>query len=394
MTARTHRRAASLLALVLIGLLIAATPAQAKKENSHRAGQLTVLSQNLYIGAEVIGIALAPSFCELMAAANTAVEQIKANDFTQRADRLAALIAAESPDVVGLQEAFVVAQTAFPSGELLFFNDYLTILMAALANHGADYAVAAVRTSERIDVPGDADGDCSEIFPPAAIDFFGSIIDNDVILCRADVDCSNPDMSNFLVNAAATTPTGDELVIERGWVSVIATVKGRSYRVLNTHLEVDSGPPFTDVQSYQALELAATLNGMSVDGLPQVAIGDFNSDDMSDPPDCAFADPCVTSYQVMMAAGFHDAWYARGGPEEDGFTCCQDEDLLNPDSALYRRIDHVWVRESADHYGGPALRGVQAEVLGTEQSDRTDPDGLWPSDHAGVIADLKLRTPK
>ena len=159
MTMQPLRRAAFGLALLLIGFLLAATPALAKKEQAHRAGQLTVLSQNLYIGAEIPGIALAPTVCDLMAAADTAVEQIKANDFTQRADSLAAQIANEAPDVVGLQEVFVIAQTAFPEGPTFFYENYLDILMAALAEKGANYSVAAVRTSARTDVPGDADGD-------------------------------------------------------------------------------------------------------------------------------------------------------------------------------------------------------------------------------------------
>ena len=381
------------LSLLFTGFLVAAPPALAKKENVHRAGQLTVLSQNLYIGSEVLGIALAPTYCDVMAAANMAVEQIKANDFTQRADSLAALIAAEAPDVVGLQEVFVVAQTAFPEGPTYFFENYLDILMAALADQGASYSVAAVRTSMQIDVPGDADGDCSENDPVSAIDYIGSIVDNDVILCREGVDCSNADAKNFQINAGANTPAGP-ILIERGWVSVVATLRGRSYRVVNTHLEVDSTPQFRDVQFAQSIELAATMDFLLQDGLPQVALGDFNSDDTPGLPVCDQAVPCFTGYQVMTAAGFHDAWLARGGPEEEGFTCCQDEDLLNPDSALTRRIDHVWVRGSADHYGGPVLRGVRMDVLGEEQADRSDPDGLWPSDHAGVLADLVWRTPK
>jgi endonuclease/exonuclease/phosphatase family metal-dependent hydrolase len=393
MTVHTLRRAALGLTLLLSLFLVSATPALAKKQNAHRAGQLQALSQNLYIGAEVLGIALAPTFCDVMAAADAAVEQIKANDFTQRADVLAAQIAAESPDVVGLQEVYVVAQTAFPGGSTFFFENYLAILMAALADHGAAYSVAAIRTSAQIDVPGNADGDCSEIDPFPAIDYIGTIIDNDVILCREGVDCSAAAAANFQVNAGADTPAGP-ILIERGWVSVVATVKGRSYRVLNTHLEVDSTPSFRDVQFAQSVELAATLDAMRQDGLPQVAIGDFNSDDTPGLPVCDLAVPCFTSYQVMTAAGFHDAWLKRGGPDEDGFTCCQDEDPLNPDSAMSRRIDHVWVRGSLNHYGGPVLRGVKVDVLGTEQIDRTDPDGLWPSDHAGVIADLVLRTPK
>jgi hypothetical protein len=38
------------------------------------------------------------------------------------------------------------------------------------------------------------------------------------------------------------------------------------------------------------------------------------------------------------------------------------------------------------------VEAVAAEVLGEELEDRT-PAGLWPSDHAGVVATLHLAHP-
>jgi len=65
-------------------------------------------------------------------------------------------------------------------------------------------------------------------------------------------------------------------------------------------------------------------------------------------------------------------------------TCCQESFLLNPGSTLSRRIDLVLVR------GDFAVLGI--DVVGGESSDRT-PSGLWPSDHAGVVATLRLPDP-
>jgi hypothetical protein len=394
MKANSYHLAAPAVAGVLTVLLTISSPALAGKDNAHRAGQITAMTQNLYVGAEILSIAVAPGLCELMDAANTAVEQVLANDFPQRADALAALIAAEAPDVVGLQEVFQVIFSDLAQNPV-FFEDYLALLLAALNDQGASYYAAATRSSAPITVPADSDGDCDPNNPSlGAADYLATIIDHDVILCRDDVVCSNPAMNNFTYNASAPIPGGGVLVIERGWVSVVATVKGRNYRVLDTHLEVDSNTAFRAVQFLQALELAAALDIMRADGLPQVALGDFNSDDSPIPPTCELPFPCFSSYQVMAGAGFQDAWLLRGGKPEDGFTCCQDEDLLNVDSHLTTRIDQVWARGSVNHYGGPEVRGVRARVLGAEQSDRSVPDGLWPSDHAGVVADLVLRTPK
>jgi endonuclease/exonuclease/phosphatase family metal-dependent hydrolase len=378
---------------VLLLLLVCTSTAVAGKDNVHRAGQITAMTQNLYVGAEILGIAAAPGLCEQMVAADQAVKQVLDNDFAQRADALAAVIAAEAPDVLGLQEVFTIVLSDL-AGAPISLENYLALLMAALEEQGASYSVAAVRASAPLTVPADSDGSCDPANPSILdADYLGTIIDSDVILCRDGVACSNPSGANFEFNAAAETPAGP-IVIERGWVSVVATVKGRNYRVLNTHLEVDSNADFRAVQYLQALELAGTLDFIGADGLPQVVLGDFNSDDNPEPPTCTLPFPCNSSYQVMTAAGFQDAWLLRGGPPEDGFTCCQDADLRNIESNLTARIDQVWARGSTSHYGGPEVRGVRARVLGTEQSDRSLPDGLWPSDHAGVSADLVLRSPK
>lgn len=393
MNSKTLYPAAFFCVGILLLILVCSSPAVAGKDDGHRAGQITAMTQNLYVGAEILGIAAAPGLCEQMAAADQAVEQVLANDFTQRADALAALIAADEPDVLGLQEVFTVVLSDL-TGTPTLVENYLELLLAALNDQGANYTVAAVRESVPLTVPADSDGSCNPESPSILdADYLGTIIDSDVILCRDGVACAFPSGAIFEFNAAADTPAGP-IVIERGWVSVVATVKGRSYRVLNTHLEVDSNADFRAVQFLQALELAGTLDFLAADGLPQVVLGDFNSDDTPEPPTCTLPFPCASSYQVMTAAGFQDAWLLRGGPAEDGFTCCQDADLRNIESNLTTRIDQVWARGSSSHYGGPEVRGVRARVLGTFQSDRSVPDGLWPSDHAGVSADLVLRSPR
>ena len=55
--------------------------------------------------------------------------------------------------------------------------------------------------------------------------------------------------------------------------------------------------------------------------------------------------------------------------------------MLNPVSLLTERIDFVLFR------GDFAVHSV--EVVGDEPVDRT-PSGLWPSDHAGVVAQLEV----
>ena len=67
--------------------------------------------------------------------------------------------------------------------------------------------------------------------------------------------------------------------------------------------------------------------------------------------------------------------------EGDGFTCGQAADLANETSTLGERIDYVWVR---------GARVTAARVVGDREGDRSTPHRLWPSDHAGVVADLEV----
>lgn len=386
------KKAEPICAVILVLLLAAVgLPAFADRYIHHRAGHIRVMTQNLYVGTDILDIALAPDLCELMAATHVAMEQILANDFQQRAEALARLIARKRPAVVGLQEGYRVIQSYMDGTQ--YSEDYPALLLSALSERGVDYYPAGSRASTPITVPADSDRDCDIEAPSlTAADYLVTIVDQDVILCRPDIDCDNAVESNFATNAEASTPAGP-VTVERGWVSVVASVNGRDYRVVDTHLEIDVNPTFRAVQYAQARELAFNLDFLAGEGLPQIVLGDFNSDDSPFPPSCDYFDPCFSGYQVMAESGFDDLWLKRRGKSKDGFTCCQDVDLLNSDSHLSMRIDQVWARGSGSHYGGSEVHKVSAGVVGDKQRDRSSPDNLWPSDHAGVIADLILRSP-
>jgi hypothetical protein len=124
-------------------------------------------------------------------------------------------------------------------------------------------------------------------------------------------------------------------------------------------------------------------------------VGDFNSNPFEGPyvPCVAPGGMCPTPYAVLSGYNYVDTWLDRVGTWELGNTCCQATLLDNEESELYERVDLTWVRPAPDHYGGPVVRGVQAEVLGEEVADKT-PGGLWPSDHAGVATRMILRSPR
>ena len=88
----------------------------------------------------------------------------------------------------------------------------------------------------------------------------------------------------------------------------------------------------------------------------------------------------------MLTEEFTDAW--KKHDDDPGFTCCQDDDLGNSDSHLSLRIDLVLYRAGADW----DFDVENIEVVGDKQADKTL-SGLWPSDHAGVVATLAF-TPR
>jgi endonuclease/exonuclease/phosphatase family metal-dependent hydrolase len=160
--------------------------------------------------------------------------------------------------------------------------------------------------------------------------------------------------------------------VVRGWTSVDLRIQGKVVRFVNTHLDGDCADP--NIQLAQAREI---VQGPVQDArdkyIPVVLLGDLNSK----------ADGRgIATYAELLgpSVGFIDAWTeAGGGPV---FTCCQDDDLRNAQSVLSDRRDYVLVRR------GP-FKATSAQLVGANPEDRTS-SGLWPSDHAGVVVQLRL----
>jgi hypothetical protein len=194
------------------------------------------------------------------------------------------------------------------------------------------------------------------------------------------------DGCNYQVIAQVPNPIAPELpplAIERGFLVVDASVGNLSVRFVNTHLEEREVGPYRVLQFYQAAELTGILAALkseelNPEGAPLIVVGDLNSDPRDPVLDGPI--PIVPPYMQLTGAGYADTWTLRPG-NPAGFTCCQEEDLLNPDSDLYERVDLIFSSET------PA--GVKVNTVGNDQPDKT-PSGLWPSDHAGVVGRLEF----
>jgi endonuclease/exonuclease/phosphatase family metal-dependent hydrolase len=345
------------------------------------AEEITVMTRNLYLGADLAPVTAATTPEEFLSAAQTALVQIARNNFPERAQALAAEIVEKKPHLVGLQEVYNFTFNGFNGPPP--FRDHLADLMTELSAQGADYRVAATVKNLDVLIPlgGNAVG----------------VTDRDVILARGDVatavvpvalsGCrSSIDGCNYQIVATATTPLGD-IASERGFVAVDATVGGMPVRFVNTHLEqpgseLDPTNPLASIfQAAQAFELVSILAGFPnpLDA-KTVVVGDINSSPL-DQIHTVGPYTIVPPYIQLVGAGYTDAWTLRPG-DPAGFTCCQAEDLLNFDSILKDRRDVTFTSE-------PPVGRVKVNVVGNDETDKT-PSGLWPSDHAGVVTRLQF----
>ena len=327
------------------------------------SSSLTLMTWNIDQGADLSPLFNATTPSEFVTAVGAAYNRIQATNFVERADSIAEEIQKTGPDLIGLQEV-ILLRTQIPSDgpatpATNISLDYLKILVDTLAERGLIYEPVVVQNGTDIEVPG--------LISTGLVDI--RLTDRDVILARADRDftLSNSNGAQFSAKLPLTTPFGP-ISIPHSWVSVDVTFdNGDKVRVVSTHLE----PLSPIIQGLQADEL---LNGPGNTLLPVALIGDFNSnaDETASP-----------TYTKLKNADFIDAWSLKG--KGTGFTCCQDDDLLNQDSSLTERIDLVMFRDNFE------VKNI--ENVGNSQKDRTI-SGLWPSDHAGIVASLNLNGDK
>ena len=350
------RKAAFLACLVALFGTSQASAASASTpgdNNAHRF--VTVMTYNLDEGTDFKLIFGATTPSQFFAAAGATYLEVQASRIPERAVAAAGLIARAHPDVVSLQEVSLwrIGTLFHPPAEQVTI-DQLASLQDALAADGVSYRAEIV--VNEIDVEA-----------PTSLGFDVRVTDRDVVLVRSDLppgqlQISNAQSSHFSTVLTIPTVIG-AVTVPRGWASVDATVQGRTVRVIATHLESFSPA----VQSAQAHELAT---GPGTTELPVILAGDLNTGPGVSP-----------AYGQLLGAGFADAWSVTH-PGDPGFTNpLFTEDPFNPNATPDQRIDLILFRgdvEPADDY-----------LVGNSVSDQT-PSGLYPSDHAGVVATIRV----
>ena len=321
---------------------------------------LTVMTYNVYVGAPPDAILETTVPAQIPVRVAEFYQAYLASDFPARAAAIAKTVKASNPHVVGLQEISLVrtqtpadSPNPAPNADTVE-ADFMVVLMAALKDEGLSYKEAGRVETFDLEMP--------MLTPEGLVDM--RLTDHDVILVRDGVMAADATSAKYKTEL----PVADLGVsVPRGYVAVDVTVGGATYHVVNTHLE-----HFVPaVRVGQTQELIASLKDQSS---PVILMGDFNTNATDG-----------AAYQAIIGAGYQDAWQSDAG---SGLTCCQADDLMNEMSQLDRRIDLIFTK-GVQLREGTAIRTM---TVGDVAADRT-PGGLWPSDHAGVVAHLPVAAP-
>jgi endonuclease/exonuclease/phosphatase family metal-dependent hydrolase len=354
---------------VLAALVVLAAACQPEEKTA----RLTVMSRNLYLGAELnpllealvgfemglIPPALYPAVIPPLV--DEAWAEVQGTDFPARAKVIAAEIAAQQPDVVGLQEV-ALWRTGAGAPATTVIYDFLELLRTEVTALGLSYQAASSVQN--------FDGEL-----PLSDGTLVRYTDRDVILARSGVFTTGATGGNYAAKFPVTTATGPlgvELSVPRGWTSVEVQKDGVRFRVYATHLEVEN-PPLNYFQAGQATELAQIL---AAEPLPTIVLGDFNSDGSQTHPISS-----TPTYPLMRDLGFGDPW-ADLYPLDPGFTFCGATDTtLTALSTCDARLDHNFYRG-----GFTPLATTQVPVA-------TTLSGIYASDHKAVASRFEITVP-
>jgi endonuclease/exonuclease/phosphatase family metal-dependent hydrolase len=372
-------------------LVFPLSSAIAKKGGNHKT-QVKVMTRNLYLGADIFKVVEAaqndPRTIPYVVA--DVFQTVQDTNFYDRAEAIADEVLKTKPHVIGIQEAstyYIQTPGDFLAGNPVQADtvviDFYTVLNEALEARGLYYVAHEVINAD-IELPMvdlQSQTGLSDV----------RLVDQDMILVKKSLESREVAAGNYDTQLELDIG-GTPAAFSRGYLVVDVEIKGNEYRFVNTHLEVRSEPgsPFRLAQSAQMFELLTTIGGLSVDGPPQVImVGDFNSSpedipgEAIDPSDGKLK-PYVPPY--MLATGYFgylDSWLLQKR-YDDGYTSGFDEFVSDPTAELTTRIDHVFLGPN-----GYKIEKVKSDVVGDEVKDMT-PNGLWPSDHAGVVAKIRF----
>ncbi|MGU7772123.1 hypothetical protein ACV229_18375 [Burkholderia sp. MR1-5-21] len=353
----------------LVGLLlfVACLPVSVLAQSlSAGEGDLRVMTYNADEGTDYLELARASGFQAFLVAVGQTITQVRATRPDERMQALAKQIIAAGPALVSLQEldqwsSGPFDQSTSTCGPVAPEFDMVQELLNALLAQGGHYLVAARATQFA--------------FPPTPGLILPStflcvqVVNQVAILARTDLDPSrfqwtNPQSAQFAARTFFQTPIGN-VPLPRAWVSVDAKFNNKAFRFIGTHLEsVDA-----HIRQLQGAELRA---GPARTVLPVIVAMDGNAQAAPPPQDATYTD--------FIVAGYQDAWSVTY-PLLPGLTCCQAQLVNNAVSQLYQRTDLILTLGN--------INVQRMALFGASPTSKTA-SGLWPSDHAGVAAQMAV----
>jgi hypothetical protein len=298
--------------------------------------ELTVMSRNLYLGASLNGAIEAVDATEFLVAVATIYGTVQFTDFPTRAQEIAA-DRGEPARPVGLQGGRTDLAAHAPLS--LDFQDP----SARLPTRASAWSRVIAEREHRPDSAADQtvpSASCADL--PGSR--FQPVNDDDA------PSAGNPERG--AAQQVLLTPVGPPARSR-------CLIDGDPYSsFMNTHLETEDFPG----GKAQARSFAGPRKRGAVRNVTSTR-----------------ADGSTTAtYEILTKSWFRDAWDAN--PDDPGFTCCENETLTNPASEASSRIDLVLTHA--------AVRALDATIVGNEPFEASPP--LWASDHAGVVATLRL----
>jgi Endonuclease/Exonuclease/phosphatase family len=369
----SSRRSALLVAT--IALVAMALPAVA--DAAKRKPKITVMTRNLFLGADLSPAIGAPSLAAAIDGAGVIWNELQRTKFAERAVPLAREIKRSKADLVGLQEvALWRTQTPSdlgappqnPNGKRATHveQDFLAMLKREMKKIHAGYRVVVVQREFDSELPVDQDGSDATGDPLFGAEFDARLTMRDVILVRraSKVKLGKKRRGHYSTRFEPNVG-GIVIPVDRGWASVEARLGKKRFRFVDTHLEAFGDPK---IREAQAKELT---RGPLKTKRQVILVGDLNSGvarhhEPEQPGD-------DLAFRALAAFGMHD----NGAVQ----SCCYP-DLFDPNGVFDHTVDHVLTKR--------ALKTVRSFVTGHNPSQRT-PSGLWPSDHGGVVSTLRLR---
>jgi endonuclease/exonuclease/phosphatase family metal-dependent hydrolase len=344
----------NLLAVAVISIsLIFISPAWA----GNRDLDVKVMTRNMYPGAD-LGILATATETNFPDVVETLIGEIIQSRIPERAALVAEEIAETQPDLIALQEA---TTWKIGSGSSAVVLDQMDLLLRFLRARGLHYRKAAVQTLTDVEIPGVI-----------------TYTDHDAILVRTDLPPGHLMILGSEKHAfdelLSFQVLDDGITVDRGWMAVDVKIRGARFKFVNTHLESplpgDLMQPTQAIQFAQAMQL---VDDLTETRLPIILAGDFNSDAE---PTHLYETDVTPSYGYIVDAGYLDAWHELY-PADYGYTWPL---FLNDPTEGVDPIERIDLIFSNDP--------VPTSIARTGMDPA--PDGLFASDHIGVVATFDL----